>query len=94
MLKQEKINVPIIGLIENMAYFSPAELPDNKYYIFGKGHTEKFASKLNIPFLGSIPLVQAIAESGDQGSPIALDENSIIGKAYRELAANIIAQNS
>ncbi len=90
MFGQEKINVPVIGVIENMSYFTPAELPDNKYYIFGKGNAEKFAKELNIPFLGGIPLVAGIAESGDSGSPIALDDNSPIAAAYAKLAENVI----
>jgi len=94
MFRQEKINVPVLGVIENMSYFTPAELPDNKYYIFGKGNAEIFATNLNIPFLGEIPLVAAIAESGDKGSPIAMDGNGIIGKVYAQLAKNIIEQTS
>lgn len=90
MFGQEKINVPIIGVIENMSYFTPAELPENKYYIFGKGNAESYAKELNIPFLGDIPLVAKIAESGDKGSPIALDDNSPIAEAYAKLAENVI----
>lgn len=94
MFRQEKINVPVLGVIENMSYFTPAELPDNKYYIFGKGNAENFAKNLDIPFLGEIPLVAAIAESGDKGSPIAMEGNGIIGKVYAQLAQNIIKQTS
>ena len=72
MFKNEKVNVPILGLIENMAWFTPAELPNNKYYIFGKDGGKKLAQELNIPLLGQIPLVQSIREGGDDGTPIAL----------------------
>ena len=94
MFKQEKINVPVLGLIENMSYFTPPELPDNKYYLFGKGNAEEFASKLNIPFLGDIPLVAAIAESGDKGSPMVLNDEGPISEAYAKLAENLIKQTS
>mgnify|MGYP005838785825 CR=1 FL=1 len=90
MFAQEKINVPVIGVVENMSYFTPAELPENKYYIFGKGNTEKFAKELNIPFLGDIPLVQSIAEGGDNGNPVALQEDGPISEAYSKLAENLI----
>ena len=94
MFRQDKINVPVLGVIENMSYFTPAELPENKYYIFGKGNAEQFASELDIPFLGDVPLVSAISESGDKGSPIALDDNSPIAKAYAKLAENLIKRVS
>ena len=90
MFNQDKISIPILGLIENMAYFTPAELPDNKYYIFGKNGCKKFADELEIPFLGQIPLVQSISESGDKGEPIALDKNNPSSKAFKEIAENII----
>ncbi len=90
MFKQEKINIPILGIIENMSYFTPAELPDNKYYIFGKGNTEDYAKSLNVPFLGKIPMVAGIAESGDEGSPITLNTDSPISKAFSELADGLI----
>lgn len=92
MFKQEKINIPIMGIIENMSYFTPAELPDNKYYIFGKGITEEYAKSLNIPFLGQIPMLAGIAESGDNGSPIALNTDGPIGKAFSNLADGLIKQ--
>ncbi|MBI9038497.1 MAG: Mrp/NBP35 family ATP-binding protein [Bacteroidales bacterium] len=90
MFQQDKIMIPIIGLIENMAYFTPAELPNNKYYIFGENGCTKFADELKIPFLGQIPLVQGISESGDKGKPIALDENNPSSKAFNEIAEIII----
>ena len=92
MFTQDSINVPIIGLIENMSYFTPAELPDNKYFIFGKEGGSRLAEEADIPFLGQIPLVQSICESGDNGKPVALDDTSIVGKAFRILAENIAQQ--
>lgn len=90
MYQQKDINVPILGLVENMAYFTPAELPDNKYYLFGKEGCKRLAEELNVPLLGQIPIVQGIMESGDKGQPIALDEEGPIGKAFAELAKSSI----
>jgi ATP-binding protein involved in chromosome partitioning len=92
MFNTDKIKLPILGLIENMSYFTPAELPENKYYIFGKEGGKRLAEQNNIPFLGQIPLVQGICESGDNGSPIALDEKSPVAKAFLALAQNIARQ--
>jgi len=92
MFQLESINVPVLGLIENMSYFSPAELPENKYYIFGKEGCQKLAETLKVPFLGEIPLVQSIREGGDTGIPIALDENSTIADAFNDVADNLIRQ--
>ncbi len=92
MFGHEKTNIPILGIIENMSYFTPAELPDNKYYIFGKGRTEEFAKELKVPFLGKIPMVASIAESGDQGSPISLSEKEPVSKAFEKLAEGLIKQ--
>jgi ATP-binding protein involved in chromosome partitioning len=89
MFNQEKIRIPVLGLVENMAYFTPEELPDNKYYIFGKEGGKKLAEKSNVPFLGQIPLVQGVCEAGDRGIPSALEESSIISKAFMELANNV-----
>ncbi len=94
MFRQEKIDVPVLGVVENMSYFTPAELPDNKYYIFGKGNTEDFAKKLQIPFLGQIPMVASIAESGDEGQPIALKDDGIVEKAFANLANGLIKQTN
>ena len=85
MFRQESINVPIVGIIENMAYFTPAELPDNKYYIFGEKGAKNLAEDLEIPFLGELPLVQSIRESGDIGRPAALQENTPISNALEEI---------
>lgn len=92
MFQLESINVPVLGLIENMSYFTPAELPENKYYIFGKEGCKDLAGKMNIPFLGEIPLVQSVREGGDSGIPIALDENSPIADAFNLAADNLIRQ--
>lgn len=92
MFRMNSINVPVLGLVENMAYFTPSELPDNKYYIFGKDGAKNLAEKLNIPMLGQIPLVQSICEGGDSGHPAALDENSPTGKAFMDLAKSVAQQ--
>ena len=73
-------------LVENMAYFTPAELPENKYYIFGQGGGKKLAAQLDVPFLGEIPLVKSISDSGDAGKPIVLDDGSIMANAFIEMA--------
>lgn len=91
MFNQKNIKVPILGLIENMSYFTPEELPDNRYYIFGKEGGRRMAAVAGIPLLGEIPLVQGIRESGDTGEPVALSEGPL-GKAFAELAANLIRQ--
>lgn len=92
MYTNDKVNVPILGLVENMAYFTPAELPQNKYYIFGKEGAKKLAEEMNVTLLGQIPIVQSICESGDKGTPAAMDENSITGMAFRTLAENVVEQ--
>jgi len=90
MFMGDKVNVPVLGLVENMAWFTPAELPENKYYIFGKDGGLKLAEELGVPLLGQLPLVQSIREGGDAGKPIAADENSITGQAFRELAIKVV----
>ncbi len=82
MFQQESINVPVLGIIENMAYFTPEELPDNKYYIFGKEGAKNLAEDLKVPFLGDIPLVQSIREAGDVGRPAALQDDTPLEKAF------------
>lgn len=84
MFTGEKINVPVLGLVENMAWFTPAELPENKYYLFGKEGAKRLAEELNIPLLGQIPIVQSICEGGDNGTPVALNPDTITG----QLSAN------
>ncbi|MBL4678607.1 MAG: Mrp/NBP35 family ATP-binding protein [Mucilaginibacter sp.] len=94
MFMMEAINVPIMGIVENMAYFTPAELPDNKYYIFGQGGGQKLAAQLNVPFLGEIPLIKGISDSGDAGKPIVLDDNSPMTAAFIEMAQRVAQQVS
>jgi ATP-binding protein involved in chromosome partitioning len=91
MFNQDKIKVRILGLIENMSHFTPAELPENKYYLFGKQGGRRLADDTRVNLLAEIPLVQSICESGDLGSPVALDENSPVYKAFNNLAVNIQA---
>lgn len=91
MFKQPQINVPVLGLIENMSYFTPEELPDNKYYIFGQDGGKKLAEKHDIPFLGEIPLVQSIRESGDSGYP-AVMRDSAVADSYMTLAESVAQQ--
>ena len=92
MFTNDKVNVPILGLIENMAWFTPAELPENKYYLFGKEGAKHLAEEMQVPLLGQIPIVQSICEGGDNGVPVALNEDSITGRAFAELAANVVTQ--
>ncbi len=92
MFSQKDINVPVLGLIENMSWFTPAELPNNKYFIFGEKGGEKLAEEMRIPLLGQIPIVQSIRESGDMGKPIVLNDNDQASEAFKECAGNIIDQ--
>ncbi len=90
MFQMESINIPVLGLVENMSYFTPEELPDNKYYIFGNQGAQYLAEDLGIPVLGEIPLIQSIRESGDVGRPAALQENSKIAEIYKTTTQNMI----
>ncbi len=90
MYRNEKVNVPILGLVENMAWFTPAELPENRYYIFGKEGCKKLAEEMNVPLLAQIPIVQSICESGDAGKPAALNTDSMTGRAFINLAQAVI----
>ncbi|MEG1684843.1 MAG: Mrp/NBP35 family ATP-binding protein [Bacteroides sp.] len=92
MFTNDKVNVPILGLVENMSWFTPAELPENKYYLFGKEGAKHLAEEMNVPLLGQIPIVQSICEGGDNGTPVVLNEDSITGKAFIALAENVVAQ--
>jgi len=92
MFMQEAINVPVLGVVENMAYFTPEELPENKYYIFGKEGAQNLASDLKIPFLGEVPLVQSIREAGDVGRPAALQEEGPLKEAFEEITRNIVRE--
>jgi len=91
---KEKIEVPILGLIENMAWFTPKELPENKYYIFGKGGIESLAYAKGLPFLGSVPIVMGIREGGDSGKPAALNNNSMIAQQFHEIAGKLVGKLS
>jgi|SRR5690606_38529495 len=91
MFRQPQINVPVLGVVENMAYFTPEELPDNRYYIFGRQGGRKLAEKFEVPFLGEVPLVQGIRESGDSGLPAALKPGPT-GEAFQELAQSLARQ--
>jgi ATP-binding protein involved in chromosome partitioning len=92
MFMSEAINVPVLGIIENMAYFTPEELPNNKYYIFGKEGAKNLADDLQVPFLGEVPLVQSIREAGDYGRPAALQTASPLEKIYEEIARNVVQE--
>ena len=92
MFLDEHVQVPIIGLVENMAWFTPAELPQNRYYIFGRDGGKELAEELDIPLLGQIPLIQSICERGDGGEPIATDRESLMGIYFRTLARNVAEQ--
>ena len=92
MFLSESINVPVLGIIENMAYFTPEELPENKYYIFGKEGAKNLAEDLQVPFLGEVPLVQSIREAGDYGRPAALQTDSTLEKVFEEIARNVVQE--
>lgn len=92
MFQSDSINVPVLGIIENMAYFTPEELPENKYYIFGKEGAKNLAEDLEVPFLGEIPIVQSIREAGDYGRPAALQTASPLEKVFEEIARNVVQE--
>lgn len=92
MFLSDAINVPVLGIIENMAYFTPEELPDNKYYIFGNGGAKNLADDLQVPFLGEVPLVQSIREAGDYGRPAALQTASVIEKVFEDITRNVVQE--
>lgn len=94
MYQMEGVQVPIIGVVENMAYFTPAELPDNRYYIFGKDGGKRLAESNQVPFLGEIPLVKAVADAGDNGFPIALDQDEPVAKAFEAIAGRVAQELS
>ena len=91
MYQNDKVNVPILGLVENMAWFTPAAHPDERYFIFGQGGVEQLAKEMNVELLAQIPLVQDICESGDTGQPAALNPTSIEGQAFARFADNVVA---
>jgi ATP-binding protein involved in chromosome partitioning len=92
MFLSDSINIPILGIIENMAYFTPEELPNNKYYIFGQEGAKQLAEDLAVPFLGEVPLVQSVREAGDYGRPAALQENSIIAQVFETITRNVVQE--
>lgn len=92
MFQLPQVNVPVLGIVENMAYFTPDELPNNKYYIFGQGGARSLADKLEVAFLGEIPLVQSIREAGDAGRPAVLQEGTATAKAFEQLAKSVAQQ--
>lgn len=92
MFTSESINVPVLGIIENMAYFTPEELPENKYYIFGKEGAKNLAEDLNVPFLGEVPIVQSVREAGDYGRPAALQTGSVIEIIFEEITRKVVQE--
>lgn len=92
MFKLDSINVPVLGIIENMAWFTPAELPENKYFIFGRDGAKNLAAGMNVPFLGHIPLVQSVREAGDAGRPAVFQEGTITSEAFEELVRNFVIE--
>jgi len=92
MFMMNAINVPVLGIVENMSYFTPAELPENKYYIFGKGGGKSLAEKFDVPFLGEIPLVQSISEAGDGGEPVILRDDNPMSAAFMNVAERVAQQ--
>lgn len=92
MFQQDSIKVPVLGIIENMAYFTPEELPNNKYYIFGKDGAKNLAEDIKTKFLGEIPLVQSIRESGDVGRPVAMQNGTVLEKSFNEITKEMVAE--
>jgi len=92
MYRNDKVDVPVLGLVENMAWFTPARHPEEKYFLFGKEGVKELAELLGVPLLGQIPIVQDICQSGDEGSPIALSPDTVMGKAFLQLASRLVTQ--
>ena len=92
MYRNDKVNVPILGLVENMAWFTPAELPENKYYLFGREGVKRLAEEMKVPLLGQIPIVQSICESGDEGEPAAVKDDTMTSLAFRALAEAVVRE--
>ncbi len=92
MFEQDTIQVPVLGIIENMSYFTPTELPENKYYIFGEGGAKHLAERMGVTLLGEIPLVQSVREAGDVGRPAALQDNTTISEAFETLTKEVVSQ--
>lgn len=92
MYRNEKVNVPILGMVENMAWFTPEELPENKYYLFGREGVKHLAEEMDVPLLGQIPIVQSICESGDEGEPVAVKDGTMTALAFRQLAEAVVSE--
>jgi ATP-binding protein involved in chromosome partitioning len=92
MFKMDTLKVPILGIVENMAWFTPAELPDNKYYIFGRDGAKNLAAGLQVPFLGSIPLVQSVCEAGDIGNPAVFQQDTIASTYFDNLVSTFVGE--
>ncbi len=92
MFQQENINVPVLGLVENMAYFTPDELPNNKYYLFGQAGAKNLAEDKAVPFLGEVAIVQSIREAGDVGRPAALQHKTVVTQAFEEITRNTVSE--
>ena len=92
MFQQKNIKVPVLGIIENMSYFTPAELPENKYYIFGERGAEYLAKDKEVPFLGSLPLIQSLREASDYGRPATLQENTTVADEFIHITKNLVSQ--
>ena len=92
MFKKENINVPVLGIIENMAYFTPEEFPENKYYLFGKEGAKNLSLDLRIPFLGEIPILQSVREAADFGRPAAMQESTISEEIFKKVSKNMLSQ--
>jgi len=92
MFLMDSIKIPLIGVVENMSYFTPAELPENKYYIFGKNGGKTLAEQFNAPFLGEIPLVKGISDAGDVGKPVILEEEMVLGPVFMQMAERVAQQ--
>ena len=90
MYRNDKVNVPILGLVENMAWFTPAELPENRYYLFGREGCKQLAEEMQVPLLAQIPIVQSICDNGDQGTPSALNADTMTGQAFLALAQSVV----
>jgi ATP-binding protein involved in chromosome partitioning len=90
MYQNEKVQVPILGLVENMAWFTPAELPQNRYYIFGREGCKRLAEELHVPLLAQLPLVQSVCDNGDEGTPAAANADSMSGQAFLNLAQAVV----
>jgi ATP-binding protein involved in chromosome partitioning len=92
MFQQDNINVPVLGIVENMAYFTPEELPENKYYLFGREGAKNLATDKEVPFLGEVPIVQSIREAGDVGRPAALQNKTAVSDAFEEVTRNTVSE--